>query len=45
MYGFTGYGTNSYASRRTNSSFLVRVVRLATTVLRSTYNVVITLFT
>jgi len=40
MYGFSGYGTNSYGSER-QSSFLAQVVRLGARVFRDVYGAAI----
>ena len=40
MYGFTGYGTNEYAtSRRTTSGIIGPVIKLVMRMLQNTYNI------
>jgi hypothetical protein len=43
MYGFSGYGTNEYASERQASSIIAPVVRLATRVVANAYNAALVL--
>lgn len=43
MYGFSGYGTNEYGSRRFFGSVLAPVIKIAMTVWRNTYGIVNTL--
>jgi hypothetical protein len=41
MYGYSGYGTNTYAGRRfSGPAIFAPVVKLAMTVIRNTYGVV-----
>jgi hypothetical protein len=41
MYGFSGYGTNTYGSKRV--SLIPPVIKLAAIVLRNGYNIGVTL--
>ena len=38
MYGFSGYGTNEYGSRRFINGF-APVIKIAMTILRNTYGI------
>ena len=40
MYGFSGYGTNAYASERQASSIITPAVKLAMRILANGYNTV-----
>ena len=39
MYGFSGYGTNSYGSERQQGSILVEAVKLGARVMQDVYGV------
>jgi hypothetical protein len=41
MYGFSGYGTNSYASKR-QTPVLSQVIRFGARVFQSVYNIAVT---